>query len=663
MNTQLQPDRGVQRPEPAVRISAPAGFFERLGGACDFHAITKNAFNRYNPRPSSSKADPSLFFKILLMEYIFDVSSEAMRQEFSSNAGLRAFLGINEVSPLPASDEVVMFRVKLGWMGFKKLLDALLREVKKHGLPEVDVSILEKRYDKPLLAPLGEQPYAMPTAPSRGPSAVQRTGPAPHLVTPEIRKSKPLVARPTEPDISKRPPQTERAVKRTSSGEVLAPTVERPVYAQRSLEETAQLLWQGREKARSNVPSSSSAKPVSALSGTESAQMGAVATVNTPQPATAIGSADQVTEIQERGLKKSFTSGLESDPLGIEVYFDSMGWAPLESMAAIHEASTVPTSAQEISETTTPSNSKLDVPPMPAEVQPEPMMASDKAFSAGEAEYSPEYTPGQSYSEPEVDYTAEGPAPAANRMVDADPGAYAPPQGDFDYAQEESGLSEGYDQDYDSTPSAVGDREPAFPAFAAYSQQPARKRFFSLELFTKALYIFVPILIAFGVYVLITFVRHNQPTPLAAEAANPHPTVSQQAQTPGTPITLPSQSSDSKPANVTGPATSTSDPTSTPAQPKAEETKPLRQNVSAASADETEEAAGDNAPPDAKPEAPVRNKPRTQVSSAEGAKKAALILHLRQVYHLDLQADQYSYEELKDINNRLERESKKPPVN
>jgi hypothetical protein len=165
---------------------------------------------------------------------------------------------------------------------------------------------------------------------------------------------------------------------------------------------------------------------------------------------------------------------------------------------------------------------------------------------------------------------------------------------------------------------------------------------FLTRFFTAGLYIVLPLVLVFAVYVFIVFLRNSQPAPLAAESPEV-PAVTKEF----TEKSLPPQPVQAPPTTANPQETTE---TASPALQKPEAKRSSSNHVAAVTKPQ---------PRIISPSEENSNKVvRVKDSSVEKAKKQALLLHLRQTYHLDLQDDQYTYEELKDINNRLERESR-----
>ena len=179
------------------------------------------------------------------------------------------------------------------------------------------------------------------------------------------------------------------------------------------------------------------------------------------------------------------------------------------------------------------------------------------------------------------------------------------------------------------------------------------------HIFSKPLYIAIPPLMVLAIYILIAFLLNNHPPTLASD---PH--VADTASKSGTP-TLETEPKSARPPSAPESSLKISrssavnsaqplQPVSGLAAPKKQSTAPMPLNK--------------NAPVENDPSSVVRPSAKPSKSAAQVTKdapikysrKQALLLHLRDTYHLDIQPYQYSYEELKDILSRLERKARKP---
>jgi hypothetical protein len=585
--TFLPQKAGIERRgETALRICVPAGFFERLMVAVDFRAITKHAFICYNPTHSSADADSAIFFKILLLEHILDTSSDTLHNEFNSHPRLREFLEISEQTPLPQPDEVALFRMKLGWMGFKKILDTVVQEAKKNKLSEEDCSILEKRYHSPLVVALTDTPpAAAPVAPQSTPVLASSEKPSPdsnalhwqdseidplgihHYLDAVIWGTGEAEDAPVPPD---RPPVKAPVVKLppVQSFTITSAPVRSGIYITGNLERPNE------ENARLVIPPVKSTQSLLELENPDTA--------------------DCFDEEPFSFFPVTQETRIEKPPPPSQVSFED------------HVSEESPAAPL----------------PDPSPTSVHPPLVFTPSFELGEAQDHQATSAGMEEGEKNSHIPAHWTKDREN---------YAAPQQ----------SSEGPD---------------LFPSLAALAP---KKSFFTAQVFSRPLYIAIPPLLVLAIYMLIAFLMNNQPPTMASDR-----NVADAASKSGTP-TPKTEPSAARPSSA--PDSSLQVPRPSPVnsaqvlQPVRGLAAPEKRKPAPMPLNKNAPIENDSSPvvqPSAKPSKPAT--PATKDASIEFAKKQALLLHLRDTYHLDIQPDQYSYEELKDILSRLEREAKKP---
>lgn len=671
--TPVFPNSNVdRRAEPAVQIRVPDGFFERLSACCDFRTITQTAFNRYNPRPTSSKADSTLFFKILLLEFIFDASYDALRNEFESHPGIRRFLNLDSETVLPRTDEVVLFHVKLSWLGFKRLLDSILQEAKKNKLSDADCSILERRYDKPLVI-----------TPRTSPNLIE--GPFPSLsrhrpaslepyesILPSARRVE------TSPDIS--------SLQKPEEKVSIIEAVQSKVFCGEStLQETAEMIWATQsapEKTERSKPFLDSQTPwpaavpaaqpefigkrpsareslketlISARSDLEKKapvtdEKKSLSTL--PEDRTAFPDEEPLSLEPRKSLQEN-----ESDPLGIESYFDSLEQPPsevetseIEKETEVHDHLPAFQSLIGQSFTISSSGAILELPPFVTSstilprvkfgAQPDSSEKVIPAEPSTPAQESKKSEPIQNEASPVVDERLSGPAVELKSSEDdkdskkplrfETPMTSRPPRHWTEVAVPME------------TPRVERNPKPLFSSFGAStsSKGPAT----TSQFFSRSFYLIVPLIILLGVYLMIVLLKNNHSTTLVAEPSATHSAPNEMLQ---------KQVVVAAPQPGATAAKASSNPISP--LPGAEKQEP--RNSEAKQTPPVQKKEPEPFTPNQRPNSALN---RTKNSSAEAIKKEALILHLKKTFHLDLQPEDYTYEELKDINSRLEKESKKP---
>ena len=610
MNLRPHPSQPERQAEHAVRVCVPPGFFERLTSTCDFRAITQPFFSLYDLRPQSSESDPILYFKILLLEYILEVSSDAFRSEFTSHSGLRVFLNIDDRTILPAPGEIVYFRRALGWMAFKSLLERVIREAIKNGLSERDCAILEKRYNRPLVELVKEPPPEEYGTAIISPSNI----PAPNGVglNPSDEAEVPI------------PPFSELSLSELFE-RIIVPDppppiqmVKNPAHAESTLHAAAQMLWGGQPGNRE--PASDAGIPP-ANSG--------VSTKQGMSSSSPIQQGDQ-----------------EIDPLGIESFLD--GTHPVSPGKA---ARSLGTSGRQESYSP-PLRTSLDgTSSAPRRELPRYGASSSRLQAFYDQARAKKESPreGQGLSDMQLPSRAEGNAKgSASRLQRIEPiieERMEDRSGDaLTTSEAVSPVSPVHPMKSSQSPPApkevIRSEKHLSPAqkgkvpFSTVTPSSRRSSLLSAEFLSRSLYIAVPILVLLAVYLLIGILKNVQPGPATVESAqpasvlSPHP-ISTQASGGSGPLSSaqPEQSSNSLRGNA-----------------KASPEAPRPGGVAVGSTIKVPEGhrsaqAGDGV--------------------SEEPKKLTLIRHLRVEHGLDFSPSLYRYRELKDIDDRLEETLKK----
>lgn len=85
----------------------------------------------------------SVIFKMLLLEYLYNMSDVAVSQLVFCNNLFRWFCGLDIVDDVPDDTTLVKFRKRLGEDGFKEVFEAFVLEVKKLGYGKGKLRILD----------------------------------------------------------------------------------------------------------------------------------------------------------------------------------------------------------------------------------------------------------------------------------------------------------------------------------------------------------------------------------------------------------------------------------------------------------------------------------------------------------------------------------------
>lgn len=101
---------------------------------------TKYLYSKTMGRPSFP---PQVLFRILFLEFFYNLSDYDAEEQVKTNILFRYFAGLGISSPSPDNTTLAIFRKRLGEERFKKLFDAVVIQAKKQNLIKGDLKILD----------------------------------------------------------------------------------------------------------------------------------------------------------------------------------------------------------------------------------------------------------------------------------------------------------------------------------------------------------------------------------------------------------------------------------------------------------------------------------------------------------------------------------------
>lgn len=104
---------------------------------------TKDLYSKDFGRPSFP---PVVIFKMLFLEFFYNLSDYDIEEQVKTNVLFRFFVGLSISSPTPDNTTVAIFRKRLGEKRFKKLFDKVVIQAKKQGLIEGRLKVLDSTH-------------------------------------------------------------------------------------------------------------------------------------------------------------------------------------------------------------------------------------------------------------------------------------------------------------------------------------------------------------------------------------------------------------------------------------------------------------------------------------------------------------------------------------
>jgi len=137
-----------------------SNFYRRLLTALDLHWLYKETAGYYGTEGQES-IDPVVFFKICLIGYINNISSDRRLAEYCSDSlGIRLFLGYDIDESLPWHSTISRTRQLYGEEVFKQLFEQVFEKCMESGMiaghtQALDGAFLKAKASKPLMSSIG----------------------------------------------------------------------------------------------------------------------------------------------------------------------------------------------------------------------------------------------------------------------------------------------------------------------------------------------------------------------------------------------------------------------------------------------------------------------------------------------------------------------------
>jgi len=101
---------------------------------------TKDLYAKVVGRPSYP---PEVMFKILFLEFYYNLSDVEVVKQLRFNVLFRCFVGIKIEDPLPDDTSLVVFRKRLGEERFERIFDKFVKQCKEKGLLKEKLKIVD----------------------------------------------------------------------------------------------------------------------------------------------------------------------------------------------------------------------------------------------------------------------------------------------------------------------------------------------------------------------------------------------------------------------------------------------------------------------------------------------------------------------------------------
>ena len=109
----------------------------------DFSFIEKETKNLYSKDTGRPSYPPEVMFKILFLEFYYNLSDVEVAKQLKFNVLFRYFVGLSAEDPLPDDTSLVVFRKRLGEERFEKIFDKFVKQCREKGLLKERLKLID----------------------------------------------------------------------------------------------------------------------------------------------------------------------------------------------------------------------------------------------------------------------------------------------------------------------------------------------------------------------------------------------------------------------------------------------------------------------------------------------------------------------------------------
>jgi len=134
------------------RVVPKDNFLRKLKDIIDFSFVDSLCKDLYSKEMGRPAYPPSFMFKIVFLQFMYNLSDRQVEDEVSINLAMKFFLGMDVDELPPDSTSLVVFRNRLGPEKFKEIFNRIVEEARAKGLIEdklhiIDSTAVEARVD------------------------------------------------------------------------------------------------------------------------------------------------------------------------------------------------------------------------------------------------------------------------------------------------------------------------------------------------------------------------------------------------------------------------------------------------------------------------------------------------------------------------------------
>ena len=130
------------------RVIPEDHFLKLLDKVVDFSFVNELCRDAYTPDFGRPAYEPEMMFKILFLQFLYDISDRRVEEEVNFNLVLKWFVGLTIDQPPPDSSSLTRFRDRLGEKRFADIFNQIVKLAREKGLISDCLSIVDSTHVK-----------------------------------------------------------------------------------------------------------------------------------------------------------------------------------------------------------------------------------------------------------------------------------------------------------------------------------------------------------------------------------------------------------------------------------------------------------------------------------------------------------------------------------
>jgi IS5 family transposase len=130
------------------RVIPENHFLKQLDKVVDFTFINDLCRDAYNPDVGRPAYEPQMMFKMLFLQFLYDISDRRIEEEANFNLVLKWFLGLAIDESPPDATSLTRFRERLGVKRFASIFNQIVSLAREDGLISDHLSIVDSTHIK-----------------------------------------------------------------------------------------------------------------------------------------------------------------------------------------------------------------------------------------------------------------------------------------------------------------------------------------------------------------------------------------------------------------------------------------------------------------------------------------------------------------------------------